>query len=157
MHFAHIIQAEQKVGVLLMEIDYRDMGTRIKKARIRKGLSQEKLAESAEVGITHISHIENGKTIPSVMTPDEIREILIPIDAPLLRLDSVQLALNQSRDFTNGKSLLMGPSISKDIKENTDRLVRVYYEKEFIGVGRIQGEYLLADKVFNTRLQHEDF
>lgn len=50
-----------------MEIDYRDMGTRIKKARIRLGLSQEKLAEAAEVGITHISHIENGKTIPSVM------------------------------------------------------------------------------------------
>jgi transcriptional regulator with XRE-family HTH domain len=50
-----------------MEIDYRDMGNRIKKARIRAGLSQEKLAESADVGITHVSHIENGKTIPSVM------------------------------------------------------------------------------------------
>jgi transcriptional regulator with XRE-family HTH domain len=50
-----------------MEIDYRDMGKRIKKARIQAGLSQEKLAEAADVGITHISHIENGKTIPSVM------------------------------------------------------------------------------------------
>ena len=50
-----------------MEIDYRDMGSRIKKARIRAGLSQEKLAEAADVGITHVSHIENGKTIPSVM------------------------------------------------------------------------------------------
>lgn len=67
MHSALIIQAEQKEGVLLMEIDYRDMGSRIKKARIRAGLSQEKLAESADVGITHVSHIENGKTIPSVM------------------------------------------------------------------------------------------
>jgi transcriptional regulator with XRE-family HTH domain len=67
MHSALIIQAEQKEGVLLMEIDYRDMGSRIKKARVRAGLSQEKLAESADVGITHVSHIENGKTIPSVM------------------------------------------------------------------------------------------
>ena len=50
-----------------MEIDYKDMGNRIKKARVRAGLSQEKLAESADVGITHVSHIENGKTIPSVM------------------------------------------------------------------------------------------
>ena len=50
-----------------MEIDYRDMGKRIKKARIQAGLSQEKLAEAADVGITHVSHIENGKTIPSVM------------------------------------------------------------------------------------------
>lgn len=50
-----------------MEIDYRDMGSRIKKARVQSGISQEKLAESADVGITHISHIENGKTIPSVM------------------------------------------------------------------------------------------
>lgn len=66
-----------------MEIDYRDMGKRIKKARITAGLSQEKLAESADVGITHISHIENGKTIPSVnvlikimnrlqLSPDEL-------------------------------------------------------------------------------------
>ena len=67
MHSALIMQAEQKEGVLLMEIDYRDMGSRIKKARVRAGLSQEKLAESADVGITHVSHIENGKTIPSVM------------------------------------------------------------------------------------------
>lgn len=50
-----------------MEIDYRDMGKRIKKARVQAGFSQEKLAEAADVGITHVSHIENGKTIPSVM------------------------------------------------------------------------------------------
>lgn len=50
-----------------MEIDYRDMGAQIKKARLKAGLSQEKLAEASDVGITHISHIENGKTIPSVL------------------------------------------------------------------------------------------
>ena len=54
-------------GVPTMEIDYRDMGARIRKARQQAGLSQEKLAEAADVGITHISHIENGKTIPSVL------------------------------------------------------------------------------------------
>jgi transcriptional regulator with XRE-family HTH domain len=54
-------------GVSPMEIDYRDMGGRIRKARQQAGLSQEKLAEAADVGITHISHIENGKTIPSVL------------------------------------------------------------------------------------------
>lgn len=50
-----------------MEIEYKEMGSRIRKARREAGLSQEKLAEAADVGITHISHIENGKTVPSVM------------------------------------------------------------------------------------------
>ncbi len=49
-----------------MTIRYEDIGKRIKNARKERGLSQEKLAEAVEVGTTHISHIEGGKTIPSL-------------------------------------------------------------------------------------------
>lgn len=49
-----------------MEMDYKDIGVRIRKARKTAGLSQEKLAEEVGVGTTHISHIETGKVLPSM-------------------------------------------------------------------------------------------
>lgn len=49
-------------------IDYTDIGTRIRAARRRKGLTQEQLADAVDVGTTHISHIETGNTIPSLKT-----------------------------------------------------------------------------------------
>lgn len=41
-------------------IDYVAIGAQIKKARLARGLSQEKLAEMVGVGTTHLSHIETG-------------------------------------------------------------------------------------------------
>ena len=49
-----------------MEMDYRDIGVRIRKARKAAGMSQERLAEAVGVGTTHISHIETGKVLPSM-------------------------------------------------------------------------------------------
>ncbi len=45
-----------------MDIDYLDIGKRIKVKRLKLKLSQEKLAEKADVSNQHISHIENGTT-----------------------------------------------------------------------------------------------
>lgn len=47
-------------------IDYPDIGARIRKIRLSKGMSQEKLAEACDVGVSHISHVECGHTIPSM-------------------------------------------------------------------------------------------
>ena len=49
-----------------MQIDYRDIGNRIRAERMKQKISQEKLAEMVDVGTTHISHIETGNTIPSM-------------------------------------------------------------------------------------------
>ncbi len=49
-------------------IDYLEIGTRIREARLAKGLKQEQLAELVNVGTTHISHIETGNTVPSLKT-----------------------------------------------------------------------------------------
>ena len=38
-------------------IDYKTVGLRIRAVRQEKKLTQEKLAEAAGVGVTHISHI----------------------------------------------------------------------------------------------------
>lgn len=45
-----------------MPLDYNSLGIRIKKARKHIGLTQERLAEHANISSTHLSNIENGKT-----------------------------------------------------------------------------------------------
>lgn len=47
-------------------IDYKQIGVKIRKARLEKKITQEQLAALADVGVTHISHIETGNTIPSI-------------------------------------------------------------------------------------------
>ena len=49
-----------------MAIDYSDFGLRIKTKRIEKGLTQEKLSELVGIGPSHMSHLESGKTVPSM-------------------------------------------------------------------------------------------
>mgnify|MGYP000647684462 CR=1 FL=1 len=41
-----------------MELDYKEIGKRVKIARIRADLTQEALAEKAGLSITHMSNIE---------------------------------------------------------------------------------------------------
>lgn len=48
-----------------MKIDYRDIGQRIKLKRIEKGFTQEQLSEMVDIGPSHMSHIESGRTVPS--------------------------------------------------------------------------------------------
>jgi len=100
------------------------------------------------------------------LTKEEIEGILLPVDAPLSRFAPVLLVEQIARDFTNGKTVVLpetcktpaltldGP-VSENDPNDSVRLVRVYYTSEFIGVGRLVGTKLVADKVFNTRLQHE--
>ena len=101
------------------------------------------------------------------MSKDEIEGILTPVDAPLDRFAPLILNEQFARDFTNGKTILLEEAEVAMIESVSDflvddpqfddsaRLVRVYYSSEFIGIGRLTGTSLTADKVFNTRLQHE--
>lgn len=45
-----------------MELDYKAIGKRIKIARIKADLTQERLAEMVEISPTHLSNIETGTT-----------------------------------------------------------------------------------------------
>ena len=51
-----------------MYIDYAAIGARIKQCRQRKSMSQERLAELADVGASYISSIEHGHKKPSLET-----------------------------------------------------------------------------------------
>lgn len=50
------------------EIDYIAVGERIKKSRISKNITQDKLAELIEINPSHLSNIERGKTKMSTDT-----------------------------------------------------------------------------------------
>jgi tRNA pseudouridine55 synthase len=101
------------------------------------------------------------------MTKEEIEEILVPVDAPLNQFAPIILDQQTARDFTNGKMISIPEPMIVNIESISDfltsdpkyddsaRLVRVYYCHEFVGIGRLSGHSLTADKVFNTRLQHE--
>ena len=45
-----------------MQVNYSDIGKRIKEIRLQKEITQEILAEKADVSIPHLSNIEHGKT-----------------------------------------------------------------------------------------------
>lgn len=51
-----------------MELDYKAIGKRVKIARIKADLTQEKLAEQIELSPTHLSNIETGTTKVSLTT-----------------------------------------------------------------------------------------
>lgn len=43
-------------------MNYEKIGMRIRLFRLKKGLSQEQLAELVDISVTHMSHIETGNT-----------------------------------------------------------------------------------------------
>lgn len=45
-----------------MIINYDDIGKRIRDVRVTRHMTQEKLAEIADLSIAHVSHIETGNT-----------------------------------------------------------------------------------------------
>ena len=51
-----------------MELDYKAIGKRIKIARIKTDLTQEKLSEMVGVSSTHMSNVETGTTRVSLTT-----------------------------------------------------------------------------------------
>lgn len=53
-------------------VDYKSIGIRIRNVRKAKKMTQEQLAESVGVGVTHISHIETGNSIPSLQVMVDI-------------------------------------------------------------------------------------
>lgn len=72
-------------------IDYVSIGKRIKEIRLKRGITQEKLAETVNISVPHISRIENGWASPSLQTLVDICNALdITIDD--LMQDSIPAA-----------------------------------------------------------------
>ena len=71
-----------------MSIDYKSIGKRIKTARIRLDMTQERLAEQVNLSPSHLSNIETGTTKVSLPTIVKLANALdVSVDA--LLADSV--------------------------------------------------------------------
>ncbi len=59
-----------------MSADYKQLGLNLKKYRNEAGLTQEKLAELADVSLAHVNSIENVRGVPSVAVLFKIADVL---------------------------------------------------------------------------------
>jgi len=59
-----------------MDVNYKEIGERIRTLRIEKGWTQRKLADKIDMTTTHVSHIENGTTKLGLPTIIEIANAL---------------------------------------------------------------------------------
>lgn len=81
----------------MLELDYKKIGIRLKEERLKKNISQEKLAELINMSKEHVSHIECGTTKLSLPTLVKICNAL-EITPDLLLLDSVYKSKEYLRD-----------------------------------------------------------
>ncbi len=96
-----------------LEINYSDIGKRIRSERTKQNITQEKLAEMTYLSIAHISHIETGNTKLSLPTIVKIANALT-ISVDELLCDSI---IKSKEIFEN--------EISDQIKDCTEKEVRI--------------------------------
>ena len=76
--------------VMNVEIDYKAIGKRIKLARIKAEVTQERLAELLGVDPSYISRLENGTKNINLIRLMEIADILTPSSLDTLVYDSLR-------------------------------------------------------------------
>ena len=101
-------------------IDYKQIGVKIRKARLEKKITQEQLAALADVGVTHISHIETGNTIPSLKT---LIAIVNALDCSMDELFSLEV---RSAVALGQLSALLDDCTEEEMKIITDTVSALY-------------------------------
>jgi len=79
-----------------MALDYNIIGERLKKARLEKKLTQEKLAEKIDVSVAFLSRIERGSSQINLKRLSQICEILGKSEGEILNG-----AISSSRNYLN--------------------------------------------------------
>ena len=83
-----------------MEIDYKAIGQRIKIARIKKGITQEAVADLIDITPAHMSNVETGKTKVSLPTLIEIANALsVSVDVLLCVLASQNIFKGEAKEI----------------------------------------------------------
>lgn len=82
-------------------MDYYEIGQRIRKYRKALGMSQEQLAERADISVTHMSHIETGNTKLSL-------QVLVDIAGALGESTDIILFGSKSQDKESISNELAG-------------------------------------------------
>lgn len=84
-----------------MALDYKLMGDRLRKVRIEKNYTQEKLAELLNVSIAYISRIETGKTHINLKRLNEICTVLETSESYILNGASENSKSYLSSEFSS--------------------------------------------------------
>ena len=108
-----------------MDSDFSFLGERIKREREKKKITQEKLAEMIDCSIAHISHVETGRTEPSLKLVIKIINSL-QISSDLLLCDYLQQA---EYVFENELADIMEECTETEIKfvvENAKENLRLF-------------------------------
>ncbi|SCI61367.1 HTH-type transcriptional regulator immR [uncultured Clostridium sp.] len=104
-------------------MNFKSMGQKIKRARERKGYTQEELAERVNLSVQHISVIERGIKAPRLETFLNIANEL-DVDADYLLAD----LLNVSEQLTSNELYDMMAEVSKKEKRRILEVVKVLIE-----------------------------
>ncbi len=71
--------------------DATRLGTRVREVRLARGMTQERLAEAADVSGAYVAQIEGGKAVPSIAALARIASALaVPISSLVAALDAAQ-------------------------------------------------------------------
>ena len=108
-----------------MALDYKLMGERLKKARLQKGYTQEKLSEMLNVSIAYLSRIETGTTHINLKRLNEICGLLDVSEAYILNGAS-----NNSATYLNSEIGSILKDCAPDKKELIYQVAKIISEKE---------------------------
>jgi len=97
------------------------LGKRIKELRKRKGLSQEKLAELADIEPTSLSNIENGRNYPSFATLENIVKFLDATFIDVFKFQQHNIPENLLNEINS--DLLKNPDKIKDFYKIVKALI----------------------------------
>ncbi|MBR4211991.1 MAG: helix-turn-helix transcriptional regulator [Oscillibacter sp.] len=89
-------------------INFKALGKRIKKARKKKGLTQEKFAEMVDIATEYESRIETGAARPSLVLLEKISSVL--------EMDEAEIMFGNKSDEEEVKDL-MNKIFSMDAKK----------------------------------------
>ena len=108
-----------------MALDYNIIGERLKKARIDKNMTQEKLAEQIEVSVAFLSRVERGTSHINLKRLTQICEILGVSEGSILNGVSSNSDNYLASEFNNILN-----SVSSDKQKLIYKIAKVISEEE---------------------------
>ena len=108
-----------------MALDYNIIGERLKKARIDKNMTQEKLAEQIDVSVAFLSRVERGTSHINLKRLTQICEILGVSEGSILNGVSSNSDNYRASEFNNILN-----SVSSDKQKLIYKIAKVISEEE---------------------------
>lgn len=108
-----------------MALDYNIIGERLKKARIDKNMTQEKLAEQIDVSVAFLSRVERGTSHINLKRLTQICEILGVSEGSILNDVSSNSDNYLASEFNNILN-----SVSSDKQKLIYKIAKVISEEE---------------------------